>query len=191
MELPEVPSWNPTPWSPALCSSSSQKGRSPAPGWIEGRENCGYLVSVWQVQATGRNPEGWQDWLWLDAGVISWGTVWQEGLRVVWHLHRCSKGGMELSLSMGQNATAKSAGITTPGLCSSSGCVRGKEGRWIRVTRATSCLLFLAPTGATQLYSYTVRQCAAGKNWTYVPLLILFHSPGTHLEKEELKRLTA
>lgn len=32
------------------------------------------------------------------------------------------------------------------------GGVRGKEGRWIRVTRVTFCLLFLATPGATQLY---------------------------------------
>lgn len=149
--LLEVPKWNPDTWHPALCSSSSQTDRSLVPGWLEGREVCGYLVSLWQVQATGRNPEGWWDWLWLGGGVISWGTVWKKGLRVGWHLQRCSKVAMELS-PWARMLQPRVVEIPFLGSAPQWGGVRGKEGRWIRVTRATSCLVFLATPGAKQLY---------------------------------------
>lgn len=191
MEPPVVLSWNPDVWHPAPRSSCFRTCRSPVPGWWSqghhhrcpqahsiGGSRGPWIWHAWVTGITGRNPGGWRDQLWLGDGLDLLGSqCWWSRQEP----QRCNKVRIELIQSMGQSAVPEVVETPFTGSAPPRGGTRGREGRQIRATRATFCLLLLVTPEAAQLCPHrAARTHGAGKTGTCVPLLIWSHP--THQE---------
>lgn len=144
------------------------------------------IQRVWATgQATGRNPEGQRDLPWLGDGIICWGHI--------------VTGSFNGNQTVAKALDVQQSGDWTPSVYGAEcQCPEqwkfhswilllnrvvsgGKEGRWIRASRAMSCFPLLVTPGATQLYLHAAaRKCSARKTAACVPLLTWSHL--THQE---------
>lgn len=139
-------------------------------------------------QATGRNPEGQRVLLWLGDGHTVTGSF-NGNQTVAKALEVQQSGHWTLSVYRAECQCPEKWKFHSWILLLNRVVSGGKEGRWIRATRATSCFPLLVTPAATQLYlNAAASKCSAGRIAARVWLLMwshLIHQESTSKNKNE------
>lgn len=136
----------------------------------------------------GRNPEGQRVLLWLGDGHTVTGSF-NGNQTVAKALEVQQSGDWTLSVYRAECQCPEKWKFHSWILLLNRVVSGGKEGRWIRATRATSCFPLLVTPAATQLYlNAAARKCSAGRIAAGVWLLTwshLIHQESTSKNKNE------